>query len=937
MFVRSVTKSFLLISALLAVCLVCSPPVRSGPVLDEILNYMYADQGTPMGERSAYFIVDRKIVLMRDRPIGQVFAVGLDVEKIVRIRVYLEPGLDWQPGEGVEMVVWDSPQKNIALGRYTIWYEFRGYDFCVAEFEVNAPVKPGNLYYFELSYVGNGDGVVCPVGVMNGQFNYEINQRVIYVNQAAPPGGDGRSWQTAFRTIQEAIDAAAATPPAQGYLAGKPADFDVCFQTNVKRRADPIDNLKNAFDRFDLTRPELAQIRKAVRKGDFETAIAKTVEHFETRRFPQPIVDASTIPKPNPDYDTTAAEMALQNYFWGDTGYGYVGPDINWRAEIEFDENGRIKASSFTLNRFGPRGVLANAYLNTGDERYAKKLNDLLIDWFKDNPPPEQSKIGGAPCDDVWSSLNTGIRLSHGFVAYNRIHASPNFTTDCRFAYILDLADHADTLLWNGVGAGGNWSMTQNSALLQFALDFPEFKNSKVWQDTACNRLQQTINADILPDGVETESAPGYQRWMYYNPLLGVYQLLMDRGVTTPFSSSLRTILERMAEFFMYLSMPDGTTPELGDWGDAAPSLLVRDAQVFNRADMLYVGTKGAQGTPPSETSKCYPNAGIVTMRSSWGNAGEPYEQARYLMCHGVHYGGHGHADLNGITLYAYGHEILCDPGSYIYGSPEHELLTQASSHNLMTIDNQNQNPIPDTPFRQWNSTSIADYLSSWIPAYAAGNYHREILYVKSNGDGTQDYWVIRDKAEGSGTHSLQQRWHFKPADVTATKSTATAMYAGGGNLRIMQITPSRLDVEQTTTKSWIPRGIASEPTLLPTVVYKINSTSLPAAIDTVLFPFKDATPPGHQLVVLETSPDGLESVFKLVQGYVEDLFVFRRAAGPKAISTEGVSFDGERLFVRRVDGVLRAVVVINGRQLTIDGREILNVPERQPWFAESW
>ncbi|MGQ9455061.1 MAG: hypothetical protein ACUVRS_09090 [Armatimonadota bacterium] len=291
------------LSGMLVVLLVSA--VHPGPVLDEVLNYMYVDQGAPMAERSAYFHVDRKILLRRDQPIGQVFATGLDTDRIVKIRVYLEPGPNWQPGEGVEMVVWDSPQRKQELGRYTIWYEFRGYHFCVAEFEVNAPVRPGGLYYFEMSYVGSGDGVVCPVGVLNGQFNYEVAQRVIYVDQSAPPGGDGKSWKTAFRTIQEAVEAAAQNPPAQVYLAGKPADFDVCFQTVVKRSPAPLENLKKAFDRFDLDRPELAKVKKAVRKGDYETAIAETILHFETRKFPPPIVDSATVPKPNPDYDTT--------------------------------------------------------------------------------------------------------------------------------------------------------------------------------------------------------------------------------------------------------------------------------------------------------------------------------------------------------------------------------------------------------------------------------------------------------------------------------------------------------------------------------------------------------------------------------------------------------------------------------------------------------
>ena len=76
------------------------------------------------------------------------------------------------------------------------------------------------------------------------------------------------------------------------------------------------------------------------------------------------------------------------------------------------------------------------------------------------------------------SSLSVGLRIGHGFVAYSYLHSSPAFTTDCRLAYIINLADHCKTLVKCGGDAGGNWSFTQNSSMLTFAMNFPEFKES---------------------------------------------------------------------------------------------------------------------------------------------------------------------------------------------------------------------------------------------------------------------------------------------------------------------------------------------------------------------------------------------------------------------------------------------------------------------------
>ena len=936
---RKAAKHLLCIS-LCVLALLPLSTVYAGPALDEILNYMYIDQGTPMTNYNCNFLVTRTIDLKINEPIGQVFSVGLDTEKIVRIRAYLYVNGEWDPGEGAEMKIWDSPQKNTLIGSNTIWYDFRGYHNNVAEFEFDVPVKPGNTYFLEISYVGTGNGTLCPVGVMNGQFNYEIMQRVMYVNAAAPPGGDGTSWAKAFNTIQAAVDAMSNRLTGQGYLAGEPSTFDLCFQTHGKRRMDRIGNLKKMFARIDLDRPEFAAIKQDVKAGNYEAAIAKTVAYFEARQSPVPIIDPNTVPVITPGYDLTAANNALQNIYFGDTGYGYVGPNINWRPIISFDENDNPIASGFTMNRYGPRGTLVNAYLNTGDHKYTKKLNDFYLDWFRDNPPPEASKIGGAPSDDVWSSLNAGIRLAAAFIPYNRAHTSYEFTTDCRMAYIMNLADHCDTIVWNGEFAGGNWSATQNTALLQFSLNFPEFIKSQLWFNTSCDRILLTMNRDILPDGVETESAPGYQRWMYYNPLVAVYQLLLERGVQTQFTADMKNTLEKMAEYFMFLSMPNLGTPELGDWGDGASGFIVSDAALYNRPDMLYVGTQGAQGTKPVELSKCYPDAGIVTMRSDWGDTGQPYTDTRYMMFHGVHYGSHGHGDLNGVTLYAYGRELLTDPGAYTYGSPEHNLLCKSESHNLMTVDNQDQG-MTNTPFRCWATTPIADYLSSWIPGYAVASYHREVFYVRSNGEQAQDYWVIRDKAEdkypGSGNHLLEQRWHFWPntMNVNGTTKTAKTGFASGGNLAIMQVDPSRLQVNQTTIDSWIPRA-TNQLTILPTIIYSINTT-LNAGIDTILFPYNGSAMPSVQLQTIQTSADGLDSVFKMVQGNISDLFILQRTAGSKTVSSENVIFNGERLFLRRVNGVVRSAVIINGSSLTVNGNVIVSLPQAQPHYAVSF
>src|SRR5512139_3085023 len=99
-----------------------------------------------------------------------------------------------------------------------------------------------------------------------------------------------------------------------------------------------------------------------------------------------------------------------------------------------------------------------------------------------------------------------------------------------------------------------------------------------------------------------------------------------------------------------------------------------------------------------------------------------------------------------------------------------------------------------------------------------------------------------------------------------------------------MQVEAHRLKVEQTETSTWMPRGATGSPQKMPTFIYTA-SAELPAAIDTVLFPFegKQAVP---KPIRIETSSNGLDTAFKMVQGKVEDFFVLQKAAGPKSLAS---------------------------------------------------
>jgi len=309
--------------------------------MDQILNYMFLDQTVPMKGTEQAFDSQRIIRIARETPIGQTFVTGPETAIVARVRVFLAPTDDWQPGEAAELTIWDSPEKKTRLGSSIIPYENRRLGFPQADWYLSADVAPNTSYYFEITYAGDGDGKQGLIGVM-------------FKNDAYKPG--------------------------QGYLAGQKADFDLCFQVHSRGEPDRIGNLKRMFSRLDLGRRGLGDVKKAVAQEDFETAIAESVAYFEGRKGKYAIIRAADVPKPQRSDWASKADALM---------------DADWR-HVDMED-------------FGAKKIFCHAYLDTGDEKYAKKINELMIEWLMSSPPPSESHIGGHIFDNMWSLLHNVV------------------------------------------------------------------------------------------------------------------------------------------------------------------------------------------------------------------------------------------------------------------------------------------------------------------------------------------------------------------------------------------------------------------------------------------------------------------------------------------------------------------------------------------------
>ena len=226
-------------------------------------------------------------------------------------------------------------------------------------------------------------------------------------------------------------------------------------------------------------------------------------------------------------------------------------------------------------------------------------------------------------------------------------------------------------------------------------------------------------------DGGSTEQSTSYHHYCLGFFLLAVLTRIR-RGEPVP--DSMRERLAAAFDFSMWMTLPDGTMPRIGDADDARSirlgptstwdfrNLLSIGSAVFARSDwkatagtfsedaLWLLGPAGYEsyqqllGDFPPATSKLFPDSGYVVMRSGW----TPQDDHLCFDCGPLGLDmstgdlpvtTHGHADLLSLTLSVNGQPLLVDSGFYTFsGSPQwHRYCRDVQGHNTVRVDGASQ------------------------------------------------------------------------------------------------------------------------------------------------------------------------------------------------------------------------------------------------------
>lgn len=467
---------------------------------------------------------------------------------------------------------------------------------------------------------------------------------------------------------------------------------------------------------------------------------------------------------------------------WPPMPFGAIDPQASaGRADV------RVPWQLSRLQWLIPAG---QAYLLTGEERYAAFVREIVEEWLAANP------LG---VGINWTStMDVGLRaLCVAWLARACAGAEAWRDPDFRFRVLKLLYLHGDFverhMEWSSVGGTHLTAGLATLVVLGHLFDAAPF--GPAWRDKAWQALEIEFVAQVTPDGVGFEASASRHRLAMELFLLAA-AARRAAGYRVPPGYALR--LERMAAFVAAYSRDDGTAPKWGDVDDdrvlpfggqpaddhryligLAATLTGSEAVAGTargpRAEAAWWFGIGAaaeiavDNRPPPSTA--FPDGGAYVLRHGGGYA---FVDVGRVGMRGR--GGHGHNDCLSFEATLDGVPLITDCGSFVYAADpdQRNRFRATAAHNTPQVDGREINRFVDPRqlFRlkddarprtlRWGKTAGREALV----AYHTG-YHRFSPRVTPLRavvlDHRHDGLVVHDRLLGDDKHDVRIPFHLAP------------------------------------------------------------------------------------------------------------------------------------------------------------------------------
>ena len=458
---------------------------------------------------------------------------------------------------------------------------------------------------------------------------------------------------------------------------------------------------------------------------------------------------------------------------------------------LDFDSVGDHKLV-WELNRHQHLVTLAKAWSLTLNPVYVRELVAQWCSWQKANP---------YPLGINWAStLEAAFRSISWLWVRNLLgecaELPANFQRDLLLALQLH-GRHIERYL-STYFSPNTHLLGEAVALFFIGTSCPQIAASQRWRELGWRIILGECERQVRPDGVHFEQSLYYHVYAL-DFFLHARVLAAENGVAIPVRFD--DVLKKMLDFIQELSAA-GAVEGFGDddggrvfnprrnRAECMTDPLAIGAAVFGRQyasaslteeSIWLAGDKALrpldkQAAVTGAPSKAFPASGIYLM-----NDCEPFPQQLMIDAgpQGSGSCGHGHADALSVRLSLQGQRFLIDPGTFCYVSAgeERNQFRGTGGHNTLRIDRADQ-ARPEGPFA-WSSspnTTAEAWVNGETFDFFVGTHdgykrlpepvlHRRFIFHVKGG-----LWLVRDVAQGRGTHLLESFWHFSP-DVEITKT----------------------------------------------------------------------------------------------------------------------------------------------------------------------
>lgn len=495
--------------------------------------------------------------------------------------------------------------------------------------------------------------------------------------------------------------------------------------------------------------------------------------------------------------------------------------DINWHKDFKSGREWnplkyykRIHPANFPggydikipweLSRFQHAVRLGQAYWKTENEEYAEEFTCQIMSWIDNNPWPFGVN---------WSStMDTSIRAVNWIWGYFFFKDSKHVNQDFLEVFLQNLYLHGEHIYKNLEYWGENTNNHYISNLVGLIFLGLLFNDpiSKEWLTFGTDELWQAIFSQVNSEGVSVEGSIPYHRLVVEFFLTAVI-LCQKNDIHVP--DEVFSILEKMLDYVMLYTKPDGTVPILGDadngrlqrlsiWEDPEREwidhryLLAIGAVVFQRDD--FADAAGSQWQEAywllgdqainyykkrrgifDESGKGsefyhFPTSGVSIIRAP---------KVHLLVRSGLNQQagkrGHEHNDELSFELFAGDRTWIVDPGSFVY-------TQDYAARNMFRSTEYHNNPIifspeiveqnnfhPEDLFRLEKKISVHSDINYYgdriikhtikLSNYGAENVNIDRVLLS---DIDRNLWMISDRVTKGTVEALGLQLHMDNCSV---------------------------------------------------------------------------------------------------------------------------------------------------------------------------